>query len=230
MGYGGTRSSIFSGNKCARETSGRVYFTERKMEEKIFFLSGKYELEGLLHKNSMGKGVVITHPHPLYGGDMNNFIVDLITRAYQKKHFTTLRFNFRGTGKSQGSYDDGVGEQEDVCSALSTLKQMGIKNIDLAGYSFGAWVNALAISEDNAVRNMIMVSPPVSFLDFSSIDSIPYLKLVVTGSIDDIAPADRIKNMCPAWNRKAHMEIITGADHFYSGRLGELESILSSNI
>ena len=200
------------------------------MEEKIYFLSEKYEIEGLLNKNSIGNGVVITHPHPLYGGDMNNFIVDLITRAYQKKGFTTLRFNFRGTGKSQGSYDDGAGEQEDVHAGLSTLKKLGIKNIDLAGYSFGAWVNALAISENTAVRNMTMVSPPVSFLDFGSIDSIPSLKFVVTGSIDDIAPADRIKAMHPAWNRKANLEIINGADHFYSGCMDKLEAVLSSNI
>ena len=200
------------------------------MEEKIIFLSEDYKIEGLLDKQSEDNGVVITHPHPLYGGDMNNFIVDLIARAYQKKGFTTLRFNFRGTANSQGGYDNGSGEQEDVHAALATLAKMGIKKIDLTGYSFGAWVNALAISENIAVRNMTMVSPPVSFLDFSSIDSIPCLKLVVTGSIDDIAPADRIKTMYPAWNPKAHLEIIKGSDHFYSGCLNALESVLSSHI
>ncbi len=200
------------------------------MEEKIIFLSEDYKIEGLLDKQSEDNGVVITHPHPLYGGDMNNFIVDLIARAYQKKDFTTLKFNFRGTANSQGSYDNGSGEQEDVRAALSTLKQMGIKNLDLAGYSFGAWVNALAISKSNFVENMVMVSPPVGFVDFSPVNSIPCLKLVVTGSIDDIAPADRIKSMYPAWNPKAHLEIINGADHFYSGCLDELESVLSSNI
>jgi len=200
------------------------------MEEKIIFLSEDYKIEGLLDKQSEDNGVVITHPHPLYGGDMNNFIVDLIARAYSEKGYTTIRFNFRGVGKSKGSYDNGTGEQEDVRAALSTLKQMGIKNIDLAGYSFGAWVNALAISKSYFVENMVMVSPPVGFVDFSPVNSIPCLKLVVTGSIDDIAPADRIKTMYPAWNRKAHLEIINGADHFYSGCLDELESVLSSHI
>ena len=200
------------------------------MEESISFLSENYQLEGLLNKSSIEKGVVITHPHPLYGGDMHNFIVDLIARTYQKKDFTTLKFNFRGAGKSQGSYDDGAGEQEDVGSALSNLKQMGIKNIDLAGYSFGAWVNALAISKSNFVKNMVMVSPPVGFVDFSPVHSIPCLKLVVTGSKDDIAPADQIKTIHSSWNRNAHLEVLDGADHFYSGCLGELESILSSHI
>ena len=200
------------------------------MEESISFLSANYQLEGLLDKSSIENGVVITHPHPLYGGDMNNFIVDLIARTYQKKGFTTLKFNFRGTANSQGSYDNGSGEQEDVHAALATLAKMGIKKIDLAGYSFGAWVNALAINENTAVRNMTMISPPVGFVDFSPVQSIPCLKLVVTGSKDDIAPADQIKTMHLSWNRNAHLEVINGADHFYSGCLDELESVLSSHI
>jgi uncharacterized protein len=200
------------------------------MEESISFLSENYTLEGLLDKDSMENGVVITHPHPLYGGDMHNFIVDLIARAYQKNGFTTLKFNFRGAGKSQGSYDDGTGEQKDVHAALSTLKKLGIKNIDLAGYSFGAWINALSISKSNFVENMVMVSPPVGFVDFSPVHSIPCLKLVVTGSRDDIAPADQIKTMCPTWNPNAHLKVINGADHFYSGCLDKLESVLSSHI
>ena len=200
------------------------------MEEKIIFLSEDYKIEGLLDKQSEDNGVVITHPHPLYGGDMHNFIVDLIARAYSEKGYTTIRFNFRGVGKSKGSYDNGTGEQEDVHAAIATLAKMDFKSIDLAGYSFGAWVNALAIGKSNFIGNMVMVSPPVGFVDFSPVNSIPCLKLVVTGSIDDIAPADRIKNMCPAWNRKAHLEIIKGADHFYSGCMDKLEAVLSSNI
>ena len=106
----------------------------------------------------------------------------------------------------------------------------GIKNIDLAGYSFGAWVNALAIGKLNGVKNMIMVSPPVGFVDFSPVISIPNLKLIVTGSNDDVAPVDRIKTMTPGWNPKAQFKIINGADHFYSGCLNELASVLSSHI
>ncbi|MBW2563150.1 MAG: alpha/beta fold hydrolase [Deltaproteobacteria bacterium] len=200
------------------------------MEESISFLSESYQLEGLLDKRSIDNGVVITHPHPLYGGDMNNFIVALIARAYQKKDFTTLRFNFRGTGKSQGNYDDGTGEQKDVHAAIATLAKMDLKSIDLAGYSFGAWVNALAIGKSDFIGNMVLVSPPVRFVDFSPVNSISSLKLVVTGSNDDIAPADQIKTMYPEWNPKAQLEIINGADHFYSGCLDELESVLSSHI
>jgi alpha/beta superfamily hydrolase len=200
------------------------------MEEKISFLSGDYELEGLFAKVSGDKGVVITHPHPLYGGDMYNPVVNTIASAYQKNGFATLRFNFRGVGKSQGNYDDGTGEQKDVNSAILYLSEMGIKKIDLAGYSFGAWVNAGLTCEVNPVKNMVMVSPPVGFIDFQPITSINCLKLVIAGNRDNIAPADLIEKMLPTWNQEAHFEVIKGADHFYSGYLEKLESVLSINL
>jgi hypothetical protein len=200
------------------------------MEEKISFLSGDYELEGMFAKVSGDKGVVITHPHPLYGGDMYNPVVNTIASAYQKNGFATLRFNFRGVGKSQGNYDDGTGEQKDVNSAILYLSEMGIKKIDLAGYSFGAWVNAGLTCEVNPVKNMVMVSPPVGFIDFQPITSINCLKLVIAGNRDNIAPADLIEKMLPTWNQEAHFEVIKGADHFYSGYLEKLESVLSINL
>ena len=200
------------------------------MEEKISFLSGDYKLEGMFAKVSGDKGVVITHPHPLYGGDMYNPVVNTITSAYQKNGFATLRFNFRGVGKSQGNYDDGTGEQKDVNSAILYLSEIGIKKIDLAGYSFGAWVNAGLTCEVNPVKNMVMVSPPVGFIDFQPITSINCLKLVIAGNRDNIAPADLIEKMLPTWNQEAHFEVIKGADHFYSGYLEKLESVLSINL
>ena len=200
------------------------------MEEKISFLSGDYKLEGMFAKVSGDKGVVITHPHPLYGGDMYNPVVNTITSAYQKNGFATLRFNFRGVGKSQGNYDDGTSEQKDVNSAILYLSEIGIKKIDLAGYSFGAWVNAGLTCEVNPVKNMVMVSPPVGFIDFQPITSINCLKLVIAGNRDNIAPADLIEKMLPTWNQEAHFEVIKGADHFYSGYLEKLESVLSINL
>ena len=198
------------------------------MEEKIDFLSKEYSIEGLLDTRSDAKGVVITHPHPRYGGNIYNFVVGSIAQAYQEHGHTTLRFNFRGVGESQGYYDEGVGEQNDVLAALSYLEKIGIKEIDLAGYSFGAWINAQVARKNIPVRNMIMVSPPVGFVNFHPITSIASLKLVVTGGRDEIAPAHLIKKMLPAWNSNAVFEIIDGADHFYGRYVDELESVLSS--
>jgi len=201
------------------------------MVEKIKFLSENYEIEGLLNKRDKNKGVVITHPHPLYGGDMYNLVVETIVHVYNIKGYSTLKFNFRGVGKSQGQYDNGVGERKDILAALSFLADIGMERIDLAGYSFGAWVNAqAAIQEDIFVEHMAMVSPPVGFMDFHAISAMNVLKFVITGNRDDIAPSDVVKKMLPTWNPDARFEIIDGADHFYGGYLGQLESVLFSCI
>ena len=201
------------------------------MVKKITFISEDYEIEGLFNKRDDRKGVVVTHPHPLYGGDMYNLVVETLVHVYNIKGYSTLKFNFRGVGKSRGQYDNGVGEQKDVLAALFFLADMGMERIDLAGYSFGAWVNAhAAIQGDSIVENMAMVSPPVGFMDFHAIRRMNFLKFVITGSRDDIAPADAVKKMMPTWNPDARFEIIDGADHFYGGYLGQLESVLFSCI
>ena len=200
------------------------------MAERITFLSEEYEIEGLLNKKDEKKGVVVTHPHPLYGGDMYNMVVESIVHVYHMKGYSTLKFNFRGVGRSQGTYDNGLGEQKDVLSALSFLADRGMERIDLAGYSFGAWVNAHAIQNDSLTNQMIMVSPPAGFMDFNSIVTMDALKFVVTGNRDDIAPADVIEKMISTWNPNARFEVIDGADHFYGGYLNQLESVLSSTV
>ena len=198
------------------------------MEEKITLSSGQYRLEGYWQAGNGDKGVVITHPHPLYGGTMNNPVVETIQKAFQQNGYATLRFNFRGVGGSQGSYDDGMGEKDDVRSAIAYAGSMQIKSVDLAGYSFGAWVNAGVAAENGAsIASMLMVSPPVGFIEFENENTLGCLKLVITGSRDDIAPPDRIRDLLPAWNPDAQFEIIDGCDHFYMGHLDKLQSILS---
>jgi len=202
----------------------------KSAEQKISFNSENetIKLEGLLARQSGKKGIVVTHPHPLYGGDMYNPVVEAIAGAFQKKGYTTLRFNFRGVGRSQGKYDDGHGEQRDVRAALAYLKNLSIEHLNLAGYSFGAWVcYNLAVAMPN-VKNMVMVSPPVGFIDFSPQIAIPILRSVITGSQDnDIAPAHRIRQLMSVWNPGATLKIVKDADHFYSGSFSALESYLN---
>ena len=200
------------------------------MEDKIRFLSDGYEIEGRLEKNSLQKGVVITHPHPLYGGDMHNNVVEAIARVYRQNGYTYLRFNFRGVGNSQGNHDNGIGEQADVRAAVSYLADLSIEEIDLAGYSFGAWVNALAIITEPPLANMIMVSPPLAFIDFGAVSDLGRLSLIVTGSRDDIAPPDLIEKSYAEWNSEAKFEVINGADHFYVGYTDKLEAILRAHL
>ena len=199
------------------------------MEEKISFESDGFQLQGLLHRAG-DKGVVVTHPHPLYGGNMHNPVVETITQAFRLQGYTTLRFDYRGVGHSQGAYDEGIGEKRDTCQAVAYLAKVNMDQIWLAGYSFGAWVNAQIQPEDAPVTKMIMVSPPVAFIDFDPTQKIARLKLVVTGSRDDIAPAQMIQKRLISWNPDSRFEIIPGADHFYSGYTDILESTLMASI
>jgi alpha/beta superfamily hydrolase len=196
-------------------------------ENPITFQSGNLNIEGLFEKISNDKGVVVTHPHSLYGGDMYNNVVETITEAYRERGYSTLRFNFMGVGQSEGSFDQGIGEQENVKAALSYLRDSGLEHIDLAGYSFGAWVNAAGIENFDLARRLVMVSPPVSFMDFSSIKQSDKIRLIITGTDDDIADWKKIEDYLNKWNQEAVFRTIQGADHFYWGQTGELKKILN---
>ncbi len=197
-------------------------------EKSVVFESGDLKLEGLLDRAEGDAGVVITHPHPQYGGSMQNNVVESLVKAYKKACYTTLRFNFRGMGRSEGHYDEGVGEQADVRGAVAYLKDLGMTALHLAGYSFGAWVNAQAIGDLNDVARMIMVSPPVNFMDFSFLQYTPRIQLIIAGSRDDIAPPDMIQKMLSGWNKDSDFHIIQGADHFYWYETGKIESIVGN--
>jgi uncharacterized protein len=197
------------------------------MEERVCFMSGSLRIEGLLATAAGPRGAVITHPHPLYGGDMDNPVVIAARRAYFRQGFNTLRFNFRGVGHSEGRYDNGAGERQDVGAALAFLAGLGVTAIDLAGYSFGAWVNA---GVGAGFQRMVMVSPPLAFMSFDPPAPIPALRLIVTGGRDDIAPAGRIATYQPHWNPAAAFEVLSDADHFFTGSLKTLEDTIAAHI
>jgi uncharacterized protein len=176
------------------------------------------KLEGLTNAVSATRAVVIAHPHPLYGGDMHNAVVTTIADLYAQMGWTTLRFNFRGVGDSQGSYDNGIGEQADLQAAIGFLNSTGFDRIDLAGYSFGAWVIAhWTQCHDSAGHGIVLVSPPAAFMDFSAVGSIAGLRRVITGGLDEIAPPAVITPLLQRWHAEAALTVIEGADHFYSG-------------
>ena len=138
---------------------------------------------------------MVSHPHPLYGGDMHNHVVGLIAGAFEDQGWTTLCFNFRGTGRSQGDFDQGLGEQKDVSAAVAYLKELGEQKIILAGYSFGAWVNAQAALTLPDVQGSILVSPPADMMDFSFLSQDTKTRLVVLGDEDTYVPVAKIRNL-----------------------------------
>lgn len=200
------------------------------MEEPVTFDCKGIRLSGLLQRTTGDRAALVTHPHPLYGGNMYNSVVETITRAYQSEGYSTLRFDFRGTGKSQGVYSNGREEPDDVAAAISYLHETGINHLHLAGYSFGAWICALGAGVYQSLERMILVSPPVALIDFKDIQTIPALAAVITGSEDEFAPPEIIKTMMPAWNPEARFHVIDNADHFYFGFDRKLEKLIAGAI
>jgi alpha/beta superfamily hydrolase len=199
-------------------------------EESVHFSSGQWQIEGLYRVCDSGKGVVITHPHPLYGGDMFNPVVEAIADAYRQKGFATLRFNFRGSGRSTGTHDQGIGERVDVARAVEFMKRNDADEIYLSGYSFGSYVNAMAMQTDLTVAGMTMVAPPVAFIEFADDLRLPQLSTVVVGERDEFAPPGMIRPLLEQWNPHARMSIIHDADHFFFGFLDEVTRRLAEHV
>lgn len=200
------------------------------METTITFQAGNILLEGLLHRVPGARGVVITHPHSLYGGDMYSPVVEAIGQVYGKKGFSTLRFNFRGVGNSGGKFGDGNEEQEDVLAAVRFLTESGISSIDLAGYSFGCRVLAGIEKVPEAVASQVHVAPPVAFMDYTGIVNIQALHTVICGENDEIAPPSAIRGLISGWNRAAKCVVIRGADHFFGNSMDALRKALEEAV
>jgi len=200
------------------------------MESSITIECGNIKLEGSLRKNRSLNAVVVCHPHPLYGGNMDNPVVMAIADSFFEKNITPLRFNFRGTCNSTGMFDNGKGEQEDIRAAIAWLKEEGYEKIYLAGYSFGAKMNALVVSKGCDIEDHIMVSPPVGFMSFDDIEKLPCTGLIITGADDEIGPADMVQGHINRWRIDPQYEIIKGCDHFYSNSLDRLKTILTDYV
>jgi hypothetical protein len=195
-------------------------------EKHIYFQSGPLKLEGLLELVSGAQGIVMTHPHPLYGGNMYHPVVEAVLEAYRHKGYSTLRFNFRGVDQSEGEYNEGIGEQEDVKNALAFLSEQGKSRLELGGYSFGAWVSAFALKTLSRVERLMMVSPPVAFMSFEALSRDPRIELIIGADSDDIAPPALIREQIPLWNPEAVFKVITGSDHFYEGKAREITDLV----
>lgn len=192
----------------------------------VSFDSGDVTLHGRYRPGIAGRGVVVTHPHPLYGGDMNNPVVETVAAAYQRAGAATLRFNFRGVGRSTGRFDEGIGETADLAAAMSWMAGQGITRLALAGYSFGAWVLAHLRDPPVPVDHMVMISPPVAFMDFSDVGRLPALSLVVAGRLDAYGPPDRVKSHLSVWHAGCRYDELPMADHFYWGQFDELAAVI----
>ncbi len=164
---------------------------------------------------------VICHPHPLYGGSMNSKVVVTVSHAFLSMGIPSLRFNFRGVGRSSGKYDNGAGEQDDVRTAINYMAQRH-ENIIIAGHSFGARVGMKTGCEDRRVQLVIGIGTPVNSVDMSFLVDCPKPKFFIHGTLDKLIPIEKVEELYSALPQPKKLIRIEGADHFFTGRLGEL--------
>lgn len=199
-------------------------------EEHVFFSSGPLELEGVVSiptGDSTRPGVIVCHPHPLYGGDMYNNVVTGVAAALADGGCVVLRFNFRGVSQSEGRYAEGVGEVDDAIAAaryLSEQKYVSQGKLASVGYSFGAWIGLKAASKYPNIRAAVAISPPLSVYDFSIVAELEIPILVVSGGDDHLCPAEALDSMYDNIKSPKERSIFKGVDHFFQDselKLGE---------
>jgi alpha/beta superfamily hydrolase len=201
-------------------------------ESRITFPCGDLKLEGLLTLPEGGApgAAVVCHPHPMYGGSMYNNVVEAVLEALWRRQFATLRFNFRGVGDSEGEYDGGEGELDDVHEAVAFLAgKAGVKSVVLAGYSFGASVSLRAGLTDPAVDRLVLVALPVAGMTGPS-DSTSKPVLLVSGDRDSYSPLESLRTLAGKLGSRARLEILAGADHFFGGYEARLSALIGAEL
>jgi alpha/beta superfamily hydrolase len=201
------------------------------MEESVSIPGPGITLEGRLSVGAAPGGAVITHPHPLFGGDMANNVVLTAVRALAARGMSALRFNFRGVGRSTGTYGGGVEEANDVAAALAFLKSRAPGPRFVLGYSFGAAVAGRALLQGLNADGAIFVAPPIAFMDLSFLPRVPGLRLIAVGDRDELCPLPGLRalmasSQLAAGTAPAEIRVIEGADHFFGNGEAELFQVL----
>lgn len=195
-------------------------------------LEGKY----FAQKNNESPIAVILHPHPLHGGTMNNKPTYRLFETFVRHGFSVLRFNFRGVGNSEGTFDNGVGELSDAAAALDWLhaQHQHTPEIWLAGFSFGSWITLQMLMRRPDLKRFVAVAPPMGLYDFTFLSPCPTSGLVVYGTADEITPPQDTESMLKKTTRQKGITIsaakVIGADHFFTNQQDELGATVSSYI
>jgi hypothetical protein len=193
----------------------------------VIFNGPEGRLEGRYHhaRRAAAPMALVLHPHPLQGGTMNNRIVYSLYQSFVKRGFSTLRFNFRGVGRSQGGFDRGEGELADAAAALDWLQtyNANAETCWVAGYSFGAWIGMQLLMRRPEIEAFIAISPPASQYDFTFLAPCPSSGLIVHGDSDNLVPVDSVQKLVQKLSHQRDIKIdfrkVSGADHFYGERV-----------
>lgn len=191
-------------------------------------LEGRYQHNG--HPNA--PIALMLHPHPQHGGTMNNKVVYILFHAFARRGFSVLRFNFRGVGRSQGSFDRGEGELSDAAAALDWLQtyNQNAHACWIAGFSFGAWIGMQLLMRRPEISGFVSVAPPANMYDFSFLAPCPSSGLVLHGDCDELVPEPAVAKLVHKLSSQRDIQIdyrvIEGANHFFHDRMDELDANL----
>jgi uncharacterized protein len=169
---------------------------------------------------------IVCHPHPLFGGTMDNKVVTTVARALHETGIPTVRFNFRGVGASAGEYDQGVGETADADAVASWgARRWPGRDLVIAGFSFGAYV-ALRLAQQRVPRHLITVAPALELFDAfgMAVPQCPWL--VVQGDADEVVDPKAVINWVNGLDPKPRMVVLPGVGHLFHGRLRELRDVI----
>jgi alpha/beta superfamily hydrolase len=200
----------------------------------VIFNGTEGRLEGRYHHSKRPNAPIALalHPHPLYGGTMNNRVVFALFQAFQRRGFSVLRFNFRGVGRSQGRFDGGQGELNDAAAALDWMQGIN-PNASvcwIAGYSFGAWIGMQLMMRRPEISSFVSVAPPAGALDFSFLAPCPASGLIIHGDRDEVVPPEAVEKLAKKIGHQKNIVVeyrpIAGADHFFTDHVRELEQVI----
>ncbi len=200
-----------------------------------FFLNGPAgRLEALLNAgiDDARYAALVTHPHPLGGGTMHNKVVYHATKALNSFGFPVLRFNFRGTGLSEGKHDNGYGEVDDVRAALHWLMNEYALPVIFAGFSFGASTGLRASCPESRVTHLISLGTPTSaegrVYHYKFLDTCTKPKLFVSGDRDQYGPVAELEQIVAHAAEPKKLVIVPNADHFFVGQLSAMREAIET--
>ena len=202
----------------------------------IIFAGPEGRLEGRYHPQRKVDApiAIVLHPHPQFGGSMNNKVVYNLHYAFYQMGFSVLRFNFRGVGRSQGEYDQGVGELSDAAAALDYVQaqSQNARHCWVAGFSFGAWIGMQLLMRRPDITGFVSVSPPANLYDFSFLAPCPASGLIINGMADRVAPPRETRSLVDKLKEQRGITIthaeIEGADHFFQNEEAHMQPMLGT--
>ena len=198
----------------------------------VIFNGPEGRLEGRYHhsRNAEAPVALLLHPLPQHGGTMNNKVVYTMHQSFVRRGFSTLRFNFRGVGRSQGRFDNGQGELGDAASALDWMQSYNANAAAcwIGGFSFGAWVAMQLMMRRPEINGFICVAPPASVQDFSFLAPCPASGMIVHGAQDDVIPQSSVDKLISKLASQKRITIdyrvVQGCDHFFYDHLDVLDA------